>query len=152
MSLEAVMEKDIQQIVDSLVKLWNTGNADVAGQLYRDDAKRYDPNQPARSSQEIARYVAAVRTGYPDFKLEIKETIAEGNRLIIHWTCTGTHQGDFLGIPATGKRITISGLTLEQIENGKIVEEYVYFDRLTMLEQLGVSPQVVQSQVKRTAS
>jgi steroid delta-isomerase-like uncharacterized protein len=136
------MPEDVNRLVDSVIQLWNTGNPDVAKQLYSDDALRSDPNQskPARGSQEIARYVAEVRAGYPDFKLEIKDKVFEENRLVTHWTCTGTHNGEFQGIPATGKRINISGLALARIENGKVAEEHVYFDRLTMLEQLGVAP------------
>ncbi len=147
------MPEDTKRIVDSVIQLWSTGNPDVAKELYSDDAQRYDPNQPeaARGSQEIARYVAEVRTGYPDFKLEINDKVSEGNRLVTHWTCTGTHKGEFQGIPATGKRIKISGLALVRIENGKITEEHVYFDRLTMLEQLGVAPEMGQSQTKHAA-
>jgi steroid delta-isomerase-like uncharacterized protein len=147
------MPEDIKRIVDSVIQLWNTGNPDVAKQLYSDDAQRFDPNQPepGRGSQEIARYVAEVRTGYPDFKLEINDKVFEDNRLVTHWTCTGTHKGEFQGIPATGKRINISGLALARIENGKVAEEHVYFDRLAMLEQLGIAPEVGKAQAKRAA-
>ena len=147
------MPEDIQRLVDSVIQLWNTGNADVAKQLYSDDALRSDPNQsePTRGSREIARYVAEVRAGYPDFKLEINDKVFEANRLVTHWTCTGTHNGEFQGIPATGKRINIRGLALARIENGKVAEEHVYFDRLTMLEQLGVAPDQGQGQAKRAA-
>jgi steroid delta-isomerase-like uncharacterized protein len=91
-------------------------------------AQRYDPNQPepATGSQDIARYVAEVRTGYPDFKLGIKDKVFEGNRLATHLTCTGTHKGEFQGIPAIGKRVNISGLALARIENGKVAEDGVY--------------------------
>jgi steroid delta-isomerase-like uncharacterized protein len=147
------MPEDIEGLADSLIQLWNTGNPDLAKKLYSDNAQRSDPNRPEpdRGSQEIARYVAEVRTGYPDFKLEINDKVFEGNRLVIHWTVTGTHKGDFLGIPATGKRITISGITLERIENGKVADERVYFDRLAMLEQLGLAPEMGQGQAKRAA-
>lgn len=147
------MPEDIQRLVDSVIALWNTGNPEVARQLYGEGAERSDPNQsePARGPQQIARYVAEVRAGFPDFKLEIKQRVAEGNRLVTYWTCTGTHKGDFQGIPPTGKRIEITGLALNRIENGKVAEERVYFDRLTMLEQLGVAPGAVQTGAKRAA-
>ena len=141
------MAEDIQGMRSSLLELWNTGNAEVVQRLYGDKVKRWDPNrpEPIRGPQEIAWYVAEVRAGYPDFKLEVNEMIAEGDCLAAHWTVTGTHKGEFLGIPATGKRITISGVTFNRIENHKIVEEHAYFDRLTMLEQLGVSPESVKT-------
>ncbi|HEX4170780.1 MAG TPA: ester cyclase [Bryobacteraceae bacterium] len=147
------MSEDIERIIDSVIQLWNTGNSEIAKKLYSDEAQRTDPNQPesARGSQEIARYVAEVRTGYPDFQLEIKDKVSEANRLVTHWICTGTHKGEFQGIPATGKRIKISGLALARIENGKIAEEHVYFDRLTMMEQLGVAPEMGQGRAKPAA-
>lgn len=147
------MAQDTQAIENSLLELWNTGNPDVARQLYGDNAERYDPNrqEATRGPEEIGRYVAEIRTGYPDFKLEINEAIAEGDRLAIDWTVTGTHKGEFLGIPATGKRINIRGMSLERIESGKIVEDRVYFDRLTMLQQLGVPPESLEAQAKSAA-
>ncbi len=141
------MPEDIKRLVDSVIQLWNTGSPEVARELYSDEARRFDPNQPdpARGSQEIASYVAEVRSGYPDFELQINDKVFEDNRLVTHWTCTGTHKGDFQGIPATEKRINISGLALARIEHGKVTEERVYFDRLAMLEQLGVAPEVGQA-------
>ena len=147
------MPDDKKRIVDAVIQFWNTGNAEISKELYSENAQRSDPNQPepARGSQEIARYAAEVHTGFPDFKLEVNEAVQEGNLLVTHWTCTGTHQGEFQGMPATGNRIKITGMGLVRIENGKVVEEQVYFDRLTMLEQLGVAPGVGQTQAKRAA-
>ncbi len=145
------MPEDIQRLVDSVIEFWNTGNPEVAKRLYAENAERRDPNkaEPARGPQEIARYVAEIHTGFPDFKLEIKQRVAEADRLVTQWTCTGTHKGEFQGISATGKRIEITGLALVRIENGKVAEERVYFDRLTMLEQLGAVPGAMQGEVKR---
>lgn len=147
------MPEDIQRIVDSVLELWNTGNAEVTKRLYAESAERYDPTppEPARGPQQIARFVAEVRTAFPDFKLEIKRRVAEGDQLVTQWTCTGTQKGEFQGIPATGKRINLTGVALTRIENGKVVEERVYFDRLTMLEQLGAVPGGTQTEAKRTA-
>jgi len=144
------MTQDIQRIVDCVIELWNTGNAEVAKQLYAEGAERYDPNQPgpARGAQQIARYVAEVRTGFPDFKLEVKQRVAEGDRLVTQWTCTGTHKGEFQGISASGKRVNITGVALARIENGKVAEERVYFDRLALLEQLGAVPGPAQTGAK----
>ena len=144
------MPRDSQNLVDSVLELWNTGRAELAEQLYTETALRYDPNQPnpARGRQEITRYVSEVRAGFPDFKIDIREAIAAEGHLVTHWTCTGTHRGEFKGIPATNKPIEIKGVALARIENNKVSEEHVYFDRLTMLEQLGVSPGFPESQMQ----
>ena len=136
------MSQDVQHILDSVVELWNTGNADIAKRIYTDDCARIDPNVPAdtRGGAGIARYVAEVRSAYPDFRLEILDSLAQDDRLAVHWVVTGTHKGDFRGIAPTGKQIRITGVTLARIKDGKLAEDRVYFDRMTMFEQLGVLP------------
>jgi steroid delta-isomerase-like uncharacterized protein len=134
------MSQDVQTILDSVVELWNTGNADIAARIYSDDCPRIDPNVPdgTRGGAAIARYVAEVRSAYPDFHLEVIDSLSQGDRLAVHWVVTGTHKGEFRGIPPTGKQIEISGVTLTRIKDGKLAEDRVYFDRMTMFEQLGV--------------
>lgn len=148
------MPQDAKAITDSVVQLWNTGNTDVAEQIYSKNAQWHDPGrpEPIRGSQQIAQYVTYVRTAYPDFKLEVNESMQDGDRLATHWTVTGTQRGEFQGIPPTGKQINIKGMTLTRIENGQITEEHVYFDRLAMMEQLGVAPGAGQAQALRAAS
>jgi steroid delta-isomerase-like uncharacterized protein len=140
------MPEDIQRIVDLVLQLWNTGNPEIATQLYSDAAERNDPNgsEPARGAQQIGHYVAGIRTAFPDFRLEITERLVEGDRIASHWRATGTQNGEFLGIPPTGRRVDISGVTLAQVKDGKVIRERVYFDRLAMLEQLGAAPGAAQ--------
>ncbi len=144
------MPEDTQRIIDLVLELWNTGKPELATQLYSAEAERTDPNQPepARGAQQIAKYVAGVRAGFPDFKLEIKQKVAEGDRLVTHWACTGTQRGEFQGISPSGRRVEMTGLTLVRIKGGQIVEERVYFDRLSLLEQLGVLSGAAQGEAK----
>lgn len=137
----------MQATVDLLTELWNTGKLELVAQLYHEGAERSDPNQPQpiRGTQQIADYVVEVRTGFPDFTIEITRQIGEGEQVVREWTCTGTHNGVFQGIPATGRRVVISGVSLQRMQDGKITEERVYFDRLALLTQLGVVPGAEQS-------
>ena len=138
------MATETQRIIDLGVELWNTGNAETAKQLYSEHAERTDPNggEPIRHRgvHQIASFVAEVRTAFPDFNLQLKENVAEGDHIAFHWTVTGTQKGEFQGMPASGKRIELSGMTLNRLRDGKVVSEHVYFDRLAMLEQLGAAP------------
>jgi steroid delta-isomerase-like uncharacterized protein len=124
-----------------VTKLWNTGKAEFAEQLYGKGAHRLDPNQPEplQGSQGILSYVAQVRVGFPDFELRVKQTVTQGNQLVAEWVCTGTQNGEFQGIAPTGRRVQVLGIAINRIENGQIVEEHTYFDRLGLLEQLGVA-------------
>jgi steroid delta-isomerase-like uncharacterized protein len=136
------MPDSTQRIVDLVTELWNTGSSKAAEQLYVSHGRRLDPNTPDAVSgpQAILAYVAAVRKAFPDFKLTVTGTMQDGDRLIAEWSAVGTHHGEYLGIPATGKIVRISGVALNRIAEGRIVEEKVYFDRAAMLEQLGVLP------------
>ncbi|HXE14874.1 MAG TPA: ester cyclase [Bryobacteraceae bacterium] len=146
------MPDDTQRIVDLVTKLWNTGKAEFAEQLYGKSAHRLDPNQPEpiQGSQGILSYVTEIRTAFPDFELQVKQTVTQDNQLVAEWVCTGTQNGEFQGIAPTGRRVQVSGIAINRIENGQIAEERIYFDRLGLLEQLGVAVGT-QSQTKTAA-
>jgi steroid delta-isomerase-like uncharacterized protein len=76
-----------------------------------------------------------------DTKLVIDDQIAEGDKVVTRWTSTTTHTGEFLGIPATGKRIKVTGIGISRFEGGKVVESWTEYDSIGMMQQLGVVPQ-----------
>jgi steroid delta-isomerase-like uncharacterized protein len=78
--------------------------------------------------------------GMPDFHTEIKELIAEGDKVVARIVMTGTHTGDFWGIPATGKRVEFTGVYIARIRDGRIVEHWGEEDGVSLLRQLGVLP------------
>ena len=141
------MQPDIQKLANSINELWSTGNASLVRQVYTDNCVRYDPNSPdgVRGTDGLANYVGQIRTAYPDFRAEVRDAVSEGNYAAFHWNCTGTHKGDFFGIPPTDKRVNVSGVSLCRIQNGKISEERVFFDRLGLMEQLGVVPETTRT-------
>ena len=99
---------------------------------------RYCSNNTAKyyTSEELKQSITTIRTAFPDEKITIdRSTIARANRVTVQRTITGTHQGDFLGIAATGKKISI--LTFAK---GKIVDYYSMWDDLHIWRQLGVDP------------
>lgn len=140
------MTEDVRHLVASVAELWNTGNAEIAHRVYADDCPRVESNLPpdTQGGAAVARYVAELRSAYPDLRLEVNETVSEGDRLVVRWTATGTHGGMFRGLAPTGKRINIEGVTLARVKDGKLTEDRVYFDRMTMFEQLGVVPEGLQ--------
>jgi len=84
--------------------------------------------------------VRAFRAGCPDLHITIDELLAEGDTVTKRWTYHATHTGDLSGMPPTGKRITMSGLELFRLANGKIEECWLGYDNLSMMQQLGVIP------------
>jgi steroid delta-isomerase-like uncharacterized protein len=99
------------------------------------------PSGPEGSKMLISAY----RNAFPDLHFTIDEQVAEGNTVVTRWTAHGTHNGEFAGIPPTGKSATVVGMGVDRIENGKIVESWGLFDQFGMLQQLGVSPAPAQT-------
>jgi len=85
------------------------------------------------------------RTAFPDVHFTIEDQIAEGDRVVTRWTARGTHQGPLVGIPPTSKQVTMSGIAIYRLVDGKIVEQWGVNDMLGLLQQLGVVPILGQS-------
>lgn len=85
-------------------------------------------------------YYANYLTGFSNITFTIKDVFGMGNKLVKHWNFKGDHTGVFFGIPATGKKVDLDGVTLVRMENGKIAEERDFFDNLEFMQQLGLVP------------
>jgi len=85
-------------------------------------------------------YYANYLIGFSNISFTIKDVFGQGDKLVKHWNFTGTHTGVFFGIPATGKKVSIDGVTLVRMSNGKIAEERDFFDNLDFMTQLGLMP------------
>lgn len=83
---------------------------------------------------------SAVIGAFPDRRIVHHETIAEGDRVLIRWSMSGTHKGELMGIAGTGKQMTVTGFDYFRIAGGKIAEMWQEADRLGMMQQLGVIP------------
>jgi predicted ester cyclase len=84
--------------------------------------------------------VTVYRNAFPDLHFTIDEQLAEGDKVVTRWTVRGTHKGELLGILPTSKSSTVTGITVDQIVNGKIAETWGIFDQFGMMQQLGVIP------------
>ena len=77
---------------------------------------------------------------YPNIQVTIEDLVAEGDQVVTRWSARGTHQGDFMGIPPTGKDVLVTGIATDRFEGGKSVEHWEIVDQLGMMQQLGVIP------------
>lgn len=85
-------------------------------------------------------YYTNYLTGFSNITFTIKDVFGQGEKLVKHWNFSGTHTGVFFGIPATGKKVNIDGVTLVRLSNGKIAEERDFLDNLDFMTQLGLLP------------
>ena len=128
-------------IVERLVELWNTGDLSIADKLFATDFVNHDPGRPNVTDLESYKgWVVENHTAFPDFHVEVHDMIAENNKVASRWTVSGTHKGEFLNIPPSGNKVTITGIEISRLANGKIVEVWWSYDRLGMMQQLGVIP------------
>jgi steroid delta-isomerase-like uncharacterized protein len=92
----------------------------------------------ATGKEAVLNQFQALRTGFPDFTMNLEDMIAEGDRVFIRATMRGTHKGDFVGMPGTGKQIEVPCGDFVRIVNGKAVEHWGVTDTGTMMQQLGL--------------
>jgi predicted ester cyclase len=92
----------------------------------------------------MKQMIPAFLTAFPDQHYTVEELIAEGDKVVCRFTFRATHQGDFMGIPPTGKAVTVTGIYISRLSGGKFVEDWRQVDDLGWLQQLGAIPQLVQ--------
>ena len=98
------------------------------------------PEGKIHGPEGIQHFYGALHNAFPDLHFTIEDQIAEGDRVVTRWTATGTHTGAFQGIPPTGTRFKLSGIDIDRIAGGKVVECWPNADELGLLQQLGVLP------------
>jgi len=118
----------------------NGGNVGLLDELAVPDYDEHSPfpGQPNGIEGLKARIGAILASFRPVFTLH--ELIAEGETVIAYWTNTGTHQGEFMGIPPSGRTVTISGVDIHRLRDGRMAEHWHVIEELQMLQQLGVIP------------
>ncbi|APR78791.1 Hypothetical protein A7982_04138 [Minicystis rosea] len=118
------------------------GQLDLVPDLFSPDYVPHDPSNPARrGGHEGARaFIEMLHAGLSEIGYAVDLLIAEGDLVSYRFTLSGVHTGPFMGVPPTGKRISVGGVDIFRLTAGKIVESWVYADALGMLIQLGVIP------------
>jgi steroid delta-isomerase-like uncharacterized protein len=123
-------------------EVWTKGRLEVIDELIADDFVTTVVGAPEqiRGPEGFRAFATMYRTAFPDLRITVDEQIAEGETVVTRWTATGTHEGELMGIPATGKQATTAGVNINRISGGKLVEGWGLFDQLGLLQQLGAVP------------
>jgi len=126
-----------------LEEVWNQGKLDVIDELWSADTVSHDasfPNGRNTGPKGSRQFVETTRAAFPDLRFTIHDQIAEGDKVVTRWTMTGTHSDALMGIAPTGKRVTVTGISIARFQAGRLVETWNNWDRLTMLQQLEAGP------------
>ena len=122
-------------------EFFNKGNPAIADELVAANYVEHTPFPGQAPGREgLKQGLAIFRTAFPAFHADIEELVAEGDKVVSRSTWHGTHKGTFMGVAPTGKSVTVSGLDMLRIVNGKVVEHWGYEDDMGLMQQLGAMP------------
>lgn len=119
----------------------NSGNFELFHEVVATHSVDNDPAPGQGAGPEgFTQFFTLFRSAFPDLNIAVEHMVADDDNVAFAYTVTGTHQGEFMGIPATGKRIKARGMQIARFEDGKMVERWGSSDELGILKQLGIEP------------
>lgn len=123
-------------------EVFGEGKLELADELMAADVTIHEPATPALPDgiEGARQLVSTYRSAFPDLHFTVEDVLAEGDKVVVRWTGRGTHNGDLPGIPATGRNSTVTGISIDRFENGKVAESWINWDTLGMLRNIGVMP------------
>ena len=117
------------------------GDLALADELLTPGYRLHFPGMPGPIDGEAHKaLVTMFRTAFPDWVEAVDDVIAEGDKVVVRVTGRGTHEGDFQGVPPTGRQVTATGVGIGRIEDGRIAEAWAAYDALGLMQQLGAVP------------
>jgi steroid delta-isomerase-like uncharacterized protein len=140
--MQETIEKNKQIVRGIFEDFVNVGNISPLTNLAADEFE--GPNGAKGPEGFIKPYVGLV-TGFPDIHYTLIDLIAEGDKVVVRWSWKGTHQGNFMGYPASGKSITNEGVGIFQLKDGKILRAWVQTDRVGFMQDMEILPRDLRS-------
>lgn len=124
-------------------EVFSQGKVDVLDEIVAEDYVEHQELPGLEPGREgLKKMVLMFRGAFPDLKVETHATAVDGDEVWMHTTMTGTHKGEFAGIPATGKKISVAAIDRVRTVDGKAVEHWGVSDDMGMMTQLGVIPEM----------
>jgi steroid delta-isomerase-like uncharacterized protein len=108
--------------------------------LHPEFRSHHFPMPPGSDKAGFTQGMVALLNAFPDIQIRVNEQFVQGDKIFGYFTWTGTHQGDFMGVPSTGKQVTVEGMDIWRVQDGKLAENWVIMDAMGLMMQLGVVP------------
>ena len=137
------MSEENKAIMRRLMEeVWTKGDLSLVDQFISVNNTHHDTSTPdfGPGPEGERKRVTLYRSAFPDLQFTVEDVIAEGDTVSVRWTSQGTHRGPLSGIAPSGKKVSVSGITLARFAGGKMVESWVNWDALGLLQQLDVVP------------
>lgn len=136
--------QDNKQLVQRwFTEVWNQGRDGAIDELLSPQGVGFGlgaTDTQIHGPAEFRPFVHNLRSAFPDLHISVEDTVAEGDKVAVRLRVTGTHKGDGLGFPATGRKIDVTAITIIQFANGQLSHGWNNWDQLGMLQQLGMAP------------
>ena len=128
----------VRRLIDEVV---GKANLAIVDELIASDYLFRSPGRPdVRGREGYKQFCQAYLNALPDMQMSVEEQIAEGDKVVTRWSATGTHRGEVMGVPPTGKHVSLTGIVIYRCAGGRIVDEVEELDLLGMMQQLGAIP------------
>jgi steroid delta-isomerase-like uncharacterized protein len=129
-------------------EVFGQGKLESVDELLAPDYVSHAPGDPelSRGPEDIKEIVRAYHSAFPDINFSVEKQVAEGDMVVTRWIARGTHRGEFMGVPPSGRRIEVSGMSMDRISQGKIVENWNNWEALEMMRQIGAIPDAEHTQ------
>jgi steroid delta-isomerase-like uncharacterized protein len=134
--MNTILKNVVRILID---EAFNKGNLSVLENIIHSDYQFHSPTERMVGLDELSAFISYLRLAFPDIQIRIEDQILGGEKICTRFTLTGTHLGDFLGIPKTGRSVKVQGVVVSRLKEGLIVEEWEILDQLTLSQQLGAA-------------
>jgi steroid delta-isomerase-like uncharacterized protein len=139
-----MMDFDMSEFLKGFMAAWNAHDVRALTAHYAPDYEEIDVarRHPQIGPDNVRRTVLYYLRAFPDFQVTLDDAIVNGERVAMFWTWTGTHRGTFMNIPASGRRVTVRGTSLVDLENGQIRRALRIWDLAGLLRSIGLLPEL----------
>jgi predicted ester cyclase len=135
----------------ALEEVFGKGNLEFVDQYFDRSYRGHDTLVGDFGIDGLKQQVQMYRSAFPDMTAKVDELVAAADKVLVRWTCLGTHKGSFLGKGPTGRRAKVQGISVLTFRNAKIIEDYTQWDALHLLQELGISPQIPELNAQAAA-
>ncbi len=138
-SIQSKKEPNVQTLRRFVTEFINEGNEYVLHELVHDDYVYRSPGEEVHGRDGLATMFRAYRSAFPDLSLSIHDVLESGDKTVLDCSLAGTHQGDFMGLAASGRTFSARAVVISRFRDGKIADEWEILDLMGMMEQLAPS-------------
>jgi steroid delta-isomerase-like uncharacterized protein len=136
--------KDLKALMRRFIKEWNKGKTATMTMIDEICAPSLvyhsGSGEDVHGLKTYKQFMGGFYDAFPDTHITLDDIVAEGDKVVTRYLLAGTHKGKYMGIPATNKKVTISVIEIDRFARGKIIDEWVKYDTLGFMQQLGVIP------------